>query len=231
MPSDKIKVMSAGACEGPVHALAPEFTRATGHAVELVFNTVGALKNRFAGGEATDVIILSVPAIEELEQAGRLTPGSRADLGRAVCGVAVRDGMMVPNIATPEAFRRALLHAQSIGANDPAHGGSSGIYFAELLAKLGIADELRPKMVLGKTGREVALLVASGQAELGVTFTSEFIPIQGTRVVGPLPTEYSYVNGYAGALPAGGGSDAARAFLAFLTTAASKQRFKSFGLE
>ena len=214
-----------------MHALAPEFTRASGHEVELVFNTVGALKDRFAGGEATDVIILSFPAIEALEQGRPAHAGSRTDLGRAACGVAVRDGMLMPDIATPEAFKRALLHAQSIGANDPAHGGSSGIYFAELLAKLGMADELKPKMVLGKTGREVAMLVASGRAELGITFTSEFIPVQGTRVVGPLPKGMEYVNGYAGALPSPAAARTRRAHSGFLASAAVRRRcFKSFGL-
>lgn len=231
MPAVKLKVLSAGAVEGPVRALTPEFMRDTGHQVELDFNTVGALKDRFLGGEQTDIIILSFPAIEVLERAGKLAAGSRTDLGRATCGVAVRDGMLMPNISTPEAFQRALVNAQTIGANDPAHGGSSGIYLAELLDRLGMTDQLKPKMVLGKTGREVAMLVATGRAELGITFTSEFIPVEGTRVVGPLPKGMEYVNGYAGALPEGGGSDAARAYLRFLASPSSKERFKSFGLE
>ena len=226
-----LKVMSAGATEGPVRALAPEFTRASGHEVELHFNTVGALRDRFLAGEATDVIILSQPAIETLEQGGKLTAGSRADLGHAVCGVAVRDGMMMPNIATPEAFQRMLHHAVSIAANDPAHGGSSGIYLADLLQRLGLTEAIGPKLRLCKTGREVALALVQGRAEIGITFTSEFIAVEGTRVVGPLPTEYAYVNGYAGALPAGGASEVARAFLAFLTTPDAKACFKSFGLE
>jgi molybdate transport system substrate-binding protein len=227
----KLKVLSAGAVEGPVRALTPEFMRDSGHQVAIEFNTVGALKDRFVAGEAADVILLSVPAVEALEKAGKLTPDSRTDLGRATCGVAVRDGMLMPNISTPEAFQRALVNAQTIGANDPAHGGSSGIYLAELLDRLGMTEQLRPKMVLGKTGREVAMLVATGRAELGITFTSEFIPIEGTRVVGPLPKGMEYVNGYAGALPQGGGSEAARAYLRFLASPASKERFKSFGLE
>ena len=143
-----IKVMSAGAVEGPVSELAPEFTRASGHEVELSFNTVGAHKERFAQGEKTDVIILSFPAIEALEKEGRFAPGSRADLGRASCGVAVRDGMMMPNIATVEAFKRMLHFAGSIAANDPAHGGSSGIYLADLLKRMGLYDEVQPKLFL-----------------------------------------------------------------------------------
>ena len=107
----KIKVMSAGAVEGPVSELAPEFTRASGHEVDLHFNTVGAHRERFVGGEKTDVIILSFPAIEALDKEGRFVAGSRADLGRASCGVAVRDGMMMPNISTVEGFKRMLKFA------------------------------------------------------------------------------------------------------------------------
>src|SRR5215213_1994236 len=95
----KIRVMSAGAVEGPVTELAPKFTQAKGCDVELSFNTVGALKQRFAGGEKADVIILSFPAIQALEAEARLAVGSRADLGLATCGVAVRDGMMMPTSA------------------------------------------------------------------------------------------------------------------------------------
>jgi molybdate transport system substrate-binding protein len=231
MDPSKIKVMSAGAVEGPVSALTPEFVRASGAEVELIFNTVGALKARFLGGDRPDVLILSAPAIEELEKDGRLVAGSRTGLGRATCGVAVRDGMMMPNISTPEKFKSMLHYAGSIAANDPAHGGSSGIYLEGLLKRIGQYDEVKDKLVLCKTGREVALAVAHGQAEIGITFTSEFVPVPGTRVVGPLPKEYEYVNGYAAAIPAGGAVEAARAFLSFLTSPASRERFQAAGLE
>jgi molybdate transport system substrate-binding protein len=227
----KIKVMSAGAVEGPVSELAPEFTRATGHEVELHFNTVGAHRERFAGGEKADVVILSFPAIEALEKEGRFVAASRTDLGRASCGVAVRDGMMMPNIATVEAFKRMLHNAGSIAANDPAHGGSSGIYLADLLKRMGLYEEVKPKLVLCKTGRECAVALIRGEAEIGITFTSEFVAVPGTRVVGTFPKEIEYVNGYAGAVPKDAAAAPARAFLAFLTTPLSRECFKSFGLE
>jgi molybdate transport system substrate-binding protein len=227
----KIKVMSAGAVEGPVSELAPEFTRATGHEVELHFNTVGAHRERFAGGEKADVLILSFPAIEALEKEGRFVAASRTDLGRASCGVAVRDGMMMPNIATVEAFKRMLHNAGSIAANDPAHGGSSGIYLADLLKRMGLYEEVKPKLVLCKTGRECAVALIRGEAEIGITFTSEFVAVPGTRVVGTFPKEIEYVNGYAGAVPKDAAAAPARAFLAFLTTPLSRECFKSFGLE
>ena len=229
--SQKLKVMSAGAVEGPLHALAPEFTKAGGQPVELVFNTVGALRERLSKGEQTDVIVLSGQAIDAVEKEGRTVPGSRTDLGTAAVGVAIRDGMMMPNIATPDAFKRAMLAAQSIGATDPAHGGSSGIWLVGLFERLGIAGEVKDKMVLGKTGRDVGAAVATGRAELGITFTSEFVPIEGVRVVGPLPKEIGFLNVYSAAIAKGGAVEPARAFLNFLTNPSSKARFKTFGLE
>ncbi len=226
----KLRVMSAGAMEGPVHDLTPEFEKASGHQVELIFNTVGALRTRFVGGDSPDVIILSSQVIEALEKESRFLPESSAQLGRATCGVAVRDGMLMPNISTVENFRKMLGFAGSIACNDPAHGGSSGIYFADLLKRWGIYDQLKPKMVLCKTGRECAMSLVEGRAEIGITFTSEFIPVEGTRVVGPLPKEIEYVNGYAAAIPVGADA-AAKDFLAFLTSPESKARFKDFGLE
>jgi molybdate transport system substrate-binding protein len=227
----KIKVMSAGAVEGPVRALAPAFSSASGHEVELHFNTVGAHREKFVGGEKTDVIILSVPAIEALEKEGCFAPDSRADLGRASCGVAVRDGMMMPNISTVENFKRMLKNAGSIAANDPAHGGSSGIYLADLLKRMGMSEEVAPKLVLCKTGRDCAVALLRGQAEIGITFTSEFIAVPGTRVVGTFPKEIEYINGYAGAIPKDAALEPARAFLSFLRSPSSKESFKSFGLE
>jgi molybdate transport system substrate-binding protein len=225
----KIRVMSAGAVEGPVTELAPAFTKAKGIEVDLSFNTVGALKARFEGGEKTDVIILSFPAIEAIEKAGRIA-GSRTDLGLATCGVAVRDGMMMPNIATVDGFKRMLKFAISIAANDPAHGGSSGIYLADLLKRMGLADEVSPKLKLYKTGRDCALALVRGEAEIGITFTSEFIAVPGTRVVGPLPQEIAYVNGYAGAVAKDAPAEPSRAFLSFLTEPESRACFARYGL-
>ncbi len=226
----KIRVMSAGAVEGPITELAPAFTKAKGIEVDLSFNTVGALKARFEGGEKTDVIILSFPAVEAIEKAGRIAAGSRTDLGLATCGVAVRDGMMMPNIATVDGFKRMLKFAISIAANDPAHGGSSGIYLADLLKRMGVADEVAPKLKLYKTGRECALALVRGEAEIGITFTSEFIAVPGTRVVGPLPQEIAYVNGYAGAMAKDAAAEPSGAFLSFLTEPESRACFARYGL-
>ena len=227
----KLKVLSAGAVEGPLTALVAEFARAHGVEVDLDFSTVGDLKARFVGGETADVIALSMPVLQALDQEGRFVPGSIVELGRASCGVAIRDGFLTPNIATAEAFKKALLNARSVAQTDPAQGGSSGIYFAALMERMGIADEMKDKMRYGKTGRDVGLLVRGLRAELGVTFTSEFLPIEGLRVIGTFPKAYEYVNGYGAAIPRGGDVAQAKALLAFLSGPAAKPRFQAFGLE
>lgn len=226
-----LKVLSAGAVEGPLSALVPEFAKANGLAVDLSFSTVGDLKARLVGGETADLIVLSVPVLQALQRDGHFVEGSIVELGRASCGVAIRDGFLTPNIDTPENFKKALLAARSIAQTDPAQGGSSGIYFVELLERMGIAAEIKEKLRYGKTGRDVALLVRGLRAEIGVTFTSEFIPIEGVRVVGVFPKEYEYVNGYGGAIPRAAAVEPARALLAFLASPNAKQRFRAFGLE
>jgi molybdate transport system substrate-binding protein len=143
----------------------------------------------------------------------------------------VRDGMLMPDISTMEKFTQMLRNAGSIAANDPAHGGSSGIYLADLLKRMGMYDEIKPKMVLCKTGRECALALLQLRAEIGITFTSEFIAVPGTRVVGTSPKEIAYVNGYAGAIPKDAAPEPARAFLQFLMSPPSRECFRSYGLE
>jgi molybdate transport system substrate-binding protein len=199
--------------------------------VDVEFGTVGSLRDRFAGGEQPDVIALSTVVLEALENEGRFIPGSRVEFGRATCGVAIRDGFLMPDISTPEKFKKALLAARSVAQTDPAQGGSSGIYFAKLLERMGIAEEMKDKLLFGKAGRDVGMLVRGLRAELGVTFTSEFIPIEGLRVVGNFPKEYEFVNGYGAAIPAGAAGEPARALLDFLTAPAAKAAFRAYGLE
>ena len=109
-----IKVLSAGAVQSMVEALGREFERASGNTLDLNFNTAGSLRDRVKNGEAADLVILSVSIIGELAKSGLFVPGSVTDLGRTVTGVAVREGAPVPDISTPEAFKQALLKAQTV---------------------------------------------------------------------------------------------------------------------
>lgn len=227
-----IKVMSAGAVKSMVAALGADFERASGNKLDLNFGTAGSLRERIKNGEVADLVVLSESAIAELAKLGIVVPGSVTDLGRTVTGVVVREGAAAPDISTPAAFKDALLKARTVAYTDPKAGGSGGIMFSALLQKLGIADEINKKAVLGKGGHDVAVSIAEGRAELGTTFISEVLPVKGAKVIGPLPGELHTANTYTAAVHVRAASpDGARAFLRQLTDPSTRTRWTAAGLE
>ena len=227
-----LKVLSAGAVQSMVEALGREFERASCIKLDLIINTAGSLRDRVAAGEQADLVVLSQSAIAALDKDGRFLPSSVTDLGRTVTGVAVREGAPAPDISTPEAFKQALLKAKSVAYTDPKAGGSGGIMFAALLGKLGIAEAVNKKAVLGKRGAEVAASIADGRAEIGTTFISEVLPVKGAKVIGPLPGELHNANTYTAAIPATSALQAeAKDLLRALTDPATRERWTAAGLE
>jgi len=228
----EIKVMSAGAVKSMVAALGVEFETETGNKLNLNFGTAGSLRERIKNGETADLVILSESAIAELAKLGLVVPDSCSDLGHTITGVVVREGTRIPDISTPEAFKQVLLKARSVAYTDPSAGGSGGIMFSALLQKLGIADEINKKAVLGKGGHDVAISIAEGRAEIGTTFISEVLPVKGAKVVGPLPGELHSANTYTAAIHSHAASpEDAKAFLRRLTDPASRSRWTAAGLE
>lgn len=231
MPAE-IKVMSAGAVESMVKALGAEFERTSSYKLNLVFNTAGNLRARFESGETPDLVILPQASVADYAKQGLLVPGSIKDLGRTVTGVAVREGSALPDISTPEAFKVALLKASGVAYSDPKAGGSSGTFFAGLLDKLGITDQVNKNVFLGKRGYEVAQAVADGRVEIGTTFISEMLTVKGVTVVGPLPGYMANTNTYTAAIPVGSPSrDAATTLIRALTNPATAARWTAAGLE
>lgn len=228
----EIKVMSAGAVKSMVAALGAEFERETGNKLDLNFGTAGSLLDRVKNGETADLVVLSESGIAELAKLGLVERETCTDLGRTVTGVIVRDGAPMPDISTPEAFKQALLKARSVAYTDPKAGGSGGIMFSALLQKLGIADEINKKAVLGKGGYDVTTSIVEGRAEIGTTFISEVLPIKGAKVVGPLPGELHIANTYTGAIHAHApGRTHALEVLRKLTDPATGPRWIAAGLE
>ena len=143
----------------------------------------------------------------------------------------VKDGTPKPDISSVEAFKQALLAAKSVAYIDPASGGSSGIYVAGLLDKLGIADEVKPKAKLIQGGY-VAELIAKGEAELGIHQISEILPVKGIMLVGPLPAEIQNYTVYAAGLGANAKqAEAAKALIKALSGPAAAEVLKSKGME
>ena len=227
----EIKVLTAGAFKQVLVALVPDFEKQTGHKVTVDNETVGALTKRIEGGEAFDVAVLTPGAVNELAAKGKLVEGSASTLARVGVGVMVKAGAPAPDISSVEAFKRALLAAKSVAYIDPASGGSSGIYVAGLLDKLGIADQVKPKAKL-KKGGYVADLIASGEAELGIHQISEIVPVKEVTLIGPLPAEIQNYTVYAAGIGAGAkDAEAAKALIKALTGPAAAAVLKSKGME
>jgi molybdate transport system substrate-binding protein len=226
----EIHVLSAGAVRSIVTDLAQAFEKETGHKVSLAFGTVGVTRKRLATDPA-DVVIMSDVAIDESIKQDALVAGSRVDIARTGMGVGVRDGAPQPDIATAEAFKRALLEARSITYVDPAQGATSGIHFAGILQRFGIAEAVRPKTTLVPGGYP-AELVAKGEVAMVVHQISEIVPVKGVTLVGPLPREVQKITVYStGIARKAATPDVARAFVAYLTSAAVKPKFAAAGLD
>jgi molybdate transport system substrate-binding protein len=192
---------------------------------------LGAIQNKLKAGAKPDLVILSTAAVAAAEKDGAVLAGIRAVVGRAEIGVAVRDGTPAPDILTTDAFKRALLAAKSVSFADPAGGGTAAVFVADLLDRLGITDAVKEKAVPFNTGREVIAAVLKGDAELGIGFTTEFVPVKGVKVVGVLPKEIEFVNEYSAYIPTtSGAADLTRSLLAYLARPASRDAFKAAGV-
>jgi len=227
-----LKVISAGAVRGLIGQVIDDYSGRTGQKFDFTIGTTGQLRTIIASGQHADLIICSAPLMAELEKIGKFMAGSRVDLGRVGIGVAVRDGAAVPDVATPEAFRAALVAAKSVAFTNPAEGGTSGIYFTGLAERLGIGDLIKAKAVLTKGGREAAVEVAQGRAEMAIVFISEAVVVKGVKLAGPLPGPLQDYSVYAAAIPASSTDPAAaRTFVAALASPEMAERWRRNGFE
>jgi molybdate transport system substrate-binding protein len=227
----EIKVLTAGAFKQVLLALLPEFEKQSGHKVTVDNATVGALTKRIEAGESFDLAVLTPGALDGLSNKGKFVPAGGRKLARVGVGVVVKDGTPKPDIGSVEAFKKALLAAKSIAYIDPAAGGSSGIYVAGLLDKLGIAAEVKGKSKL-IPGGAVAEHIARGEAEVGIHQISEILPVKGVILVGPLPADIQNYTTYAAGIGASAKEpDAADALLKALSGPAAAEVLRSKGMD
>ena len=213
-------------------ALIAQYEKESGNKVDVTYQTVGQhLALIRDGKEEFDVAVLTPDGIDGLAKERRVVPGTRADLAKVGVGVVVKAGAPLPDISTDDAFKRALLAAKSVAYIDPKAGGSSGIYVAGLLKRLGIADEVNAKAVLVQGGA-VADHVADGEAEIGVHQISEILPVAGVTLVGPLPADIQNFTVYSAGIGASAkDAAAAKAFVEFLAGSHALPIIKAKGME
>ncbi len=229
----EIKVLSGSAVEPVMIVLIPQFEQSSGHKVTFDFDgAIGAMTRRIEKGEAADVIIVSRPQIDSLEKHAKVIPGSRVELAKLGVGIFVRKGAPKPDISSVEAFKRTLLAAKSVGYNDPAAGAPVSIYLIGALERLGIAAEMKLKTVVFNQRSERFAAVARGDVEIGFNQISEILAVPSVELVGPLPAAIQNYTLFTAAIVASSKEvDAAKAFLAFISSPVSAAVMKAKGFE
>ncbi len=229
----RLHILSGGAAQSVVNALAGEFRAATGYELDCSFSAVGAMKAKLLAGAPADLVILTHALIAELAAGGQVLHDSCADLGRVRTGVAVRSGDALPDIASADALRSALLAAAGIYFPDPQKA-TAGIHFARVLDTLGIHGEvesrLRPYPNGNTAMRELAQ--AQGARLIGCTQLTEINNTPGVKLAGMLPREFELATVYCvGVCTAAASPDAARRFAALLTGESSRALRTNAGFE
>lgn len=210
-----ITVLSGGAVEPGLNAAAAAFQKQTGHTVKITYNTTPQMRKRVGAGDTFDVVLAPPAAVKEFAAAGKVEEGG-VNVGRVGLGVVVRPGAPVPDISNAEAIKRTVVEAESVVFNR----ASSGLYFEELLKKMGVYAQVEPKAARYATGAEVMEHVLKGKGkEVGFGPITEILQYKekGLRLVGPLPAEIQNYTSYTAVpMKAASNKDVAQAFVRFL---------------
>lgn len=227
----EVRVYCAGAVEPGLSALSDAFTRETGNVVRLTAGVPAVLRQRVEAGEAPDVLIAPPPVMDALVQVGKVNAEGRVLVARVGVGVLVRKGAPLPDISSPERLKQALLSAESLVYNR----ASTGTYFARLLDRLDITEQVKAKTVRYGDGVSVLEHVIRGTGrEVGIGAITEIKAYEskGLTFVGPLPAELqNYTSYVAGVVTAAGAPERGAAFIRFVTSPAAKTVFSATGAQ
>lgn len=224
----EIRVLSAGAVEPGVKAAAAAFRKQTGHDVSITFNTAPQIRKRVGGGEAFDVVIAPPSALDEFASK---VAANRVNVGRVGMGVAVRPGAPVPDVSSADALKRSVLQAESIVFNR----ASTGIYFENLLRKMGIYDQVEPRTTRYADAGSVMEHVLEGKGrEIGFAPITEILlhREKGMKLVGPLPPEVQNYTSYSAVtMTAAASAELAGSLVRYLGSPEGRALFKAAGVD
>ncbi|HTA70633.1 MAG TPA: substrate-binding domain-containing protein [Bryobacteraceae bacterium] len=224
-----IHVLVSNGVRAVVEDLQPQCEKAIGHPLSIEYSAAALLKQKVDAGEQFDVALLTTEVTDELIKEGKVAAESRADLGRVGVGIGIRARAPKPDISTPDALKRTLLNAKSITY---AKDGAARILIEQIYDRLGIANEVKPKIVLQSVPGRPQSAVADGQVEMVMTLVSEILPVKGVELVGPVPKELqNYVSFRGGVSTNTKNADASRAVVKFFTSSKSAPAYKARGLE
>jgi len=229
----ELSVYSSIGVRSAAEELFRKFEKHNDNRLAVTWGTAPMLVARIEGGErGADVLILSRAGIDALLKQGRILSGSDVTLAGSGVAIAVKAGAPKPDISTAEALKQTLLNAKSIAYSEPSAGGASGVYFAKLLERMGLAEQMRPKTKYPPAGGFSAELLLTGEAELAVQQKPELLHVSGVEIVGFLPGDLNLVTEFAAAVMAGSKNAAAgKALIDSLRSPEAAALFRAKGLD
>jgi molybdate transport system substrate-binding protein len=226
--ASEITLLSVGAAEEIIVELIPQFEKSSGHKVVTTWTGSANIKKRIAAGEVYDLVIVSGPVIDAFIKEGKIAPGSRTDLMKSGVGVAVRAGAPKPDIESSEALKRTLIAAKTIGYSS----GPSGDHIVALVERMGITDQIKPKLKQVPSGARIGTMIVNGDVEIGFQQISELIHAPGLDYLGPLPSDVQKITVYSAGIHSGAKQpEAAKALVKALTAPAAAPVIKQHGME
>lgn len=228
----EIKVYSTIGMRSVLEELKPKFEQASGHKLDITWGLAAGLTKRVADGESPDALVAIRGGVDGLVTGGRIAQPSAVTLALSGVGVSVRSGAPKPDISTPDKLKAALIAAKAIAYSDPSKGGASGVHFAKVAERLGIADQVKAKAKHPEAAGLPGRFLLDGSADLAIAQVPELIEVQGTDLVGPLPGDLQNITTFAAGVVTGAKQpDAAAAFLKFLQTPEAAATIKAKGME
>lgn len=197
-----VTLLSGGAAQGLIAALAPRFKAETGHDIAGSFGAVGAMRDELLAGAAADLLLLTSTMIAELVRHGHAVAASVADVGKVSTALAVRAGAPVPALATGQQLRQALDAAAAIYFPDPERA-TAGIHFAKVMAAIGISPTALAAKARPYANGASAMQALAGSAAtpaIGCTQATEILSTPGVQLVAPLPAPFSLATVYTAAV-------------------------------
>jgi molybdate transport system substrate-binding protein len=227
----EITLIAPGGIRAALQQMFPAFEAKTGNTVKGTFGSGGGTKAQVVKGDPFDVPVVQVP-YDDVIKSGHVVVASETPLANVSVGLAVRSGAPKPDISSADAVKKLLLGAKFIAYPAAARGAAAGVSFDETLQKLGIAEQMKPKIKLAQGGAGAMKMLADGEVDYGLTFVSEIITEPGVEAVGPLPRDISTPTFLSAFLSTDSKNpDAAKALIAFLSGPEAVAVYKVRGMQ
>src|SRR5215467_6995436 len=227
--SAPVHLLVSNGLKASVESLQTTCEATAGHPLDIRYNSTASVKKSIEAGERFDVTLITTEAIEDLVKQGKLAADSKMSIGRSELGIGIKSGLPKPDVKTVDGLKRALLEVKSI--TYPQDGASRG-YIEKMFDRLGIAADVKPKIILAPGSGPATQSVADGKAGFVITLFSEIPPIKGVEILGPLPGEFqSDIKFSAASSTAASDKQAANAVIACVTGSKATPVLKAKGID